>query len=619
VSQRRSGPLWTTVVGPVTGLRTPTITSYWAPLILALGALVIWTRSVRLIDLRALSDIGVFTLVTPAAFLAVGVLSASFCLALRPERPRRAVLLVHVVALIVLVMGIPSLVDGTPFRPDAWRHVGIAEYIARNGSVDPNLNAYFGWPSFFILSAFVTELLGLGRPTDLAVWAPIFFNLLNIGPLLLILRSSTRSQRLPWLALWLFYLTDWVGQDYYAPQALAYLFHLTVLGVLLRWFSTCPVPLASGIRTLLQKLPGAWAVTPPHCPPTERSGTPDKLGLLFVVFLAFSVIVSGHQLTPFVSLVSVAALVVLRLCPMRGLLIAMTVMVAGWILYQGWAFFSGHLLAVINNIGRLDQDLNTTVSDRVTGSPGHIFVVHMRLVASLTLWMLASIGAVLRLRRGYQDFSIAVLAVAPFWLLPVETYGGEMVIRVYLFALPAVAFFVATFLFGEADHPTSWLKAMAITLLSMGLFAVLLITRYGDARVNHMTVDEIAAVQYVYNVATPGSLLVAAGPNTSWQFQDMEKYRYAEFDVRSVEDREALREGDGAAVERKIDAGGSAPAFLIVTTSQENALEDIGGLPPGTLGRLVTQLTASGRFRAVFSNADAVVLVRSNQPVGARP
>ena len=593
-----------------TALRIPAMTWSWGPLILAIGALLIWTLSMRSIDLRAAPDTGILTLLPSAAFVAIGVLSVSFSLALSALRPRPPVLLLHVVALIVLVYGIPSLVDGTPFRPDVWRHIGIADYISRTGRVDPNLNAYFGWPSFFILDAFIADLVGVGGPVQLAVWAPIIFNLLFIGPLLLIFRSSTRSQRLAWFGLWLFYLTNWVGQDYYAPQALAYLLYLTMVGILLRWFSITS-PLTSRIGSLLRRLPGPRVDAPSNDESGGRVGASTRLGLLAFIFLLFSVIVTGHQLTPFVTLVTVGALVVLKLCPVRGLFVAMVVMVAGWILYQGWAFFAGHLLAVISNIGQLNQSLDTNVSDRVAGSPGHVLVVRLRLVTSLALWMIACLGALQRLRAGHHDLSLAVAALAPFCLLPLEPYGGEMVIRVYLFALPATAFFAAALLFSEADAPFSGFKTAAITLLGMGLFCILLLTRYGDLRLNHMTADEIAAVQYVYNVAAPGSLLVAAGPDTSWQFQDIEKYRYAEFQVKSADDREALRQADIAAAERKLDEGGSAPAFLIVTRSQENALEDLGGLPPGTLNHFIARLTTSGHFVAVFSTPDAVVLVPS--------
>jgi hypothetical protein len=42
---------------------------------------------------------------------------------------------------------------------------------------------------------------------------------------------------------------------------------------------------------------------------------------------------------------------------------------------------------------------------------------------------------------------MAVLGVTPFLLPVLQPYGGEMLLRVFLFALPAAAFFVARLAF----------------------------------------------------------------------------------------------------------------------------------------------------------------------------
>src|SRR6185437_5874391 len=122
----------------------------------------------------------------------------------------------------------------------------------------------------------------------------------------------------------------------------AYLFHLTVVGIVLRWFSTSPLPLAWRLRTLLQRRAGPDVFGQGGRPPELELPSRSRPGALAVVFIVFAVVVSGHQLTPFVTLATVGMLVLLGLCPTRGLLVVMTVMVAGWILYEGWAFFSGH-------------------------------------------------------------------------------------------------------------------------------------------------------------------------------------------------------------------------------------------------------------------------------------
>ena len=51
----------------------------------------------------------------------------------------------------------------------------------------------------------------------------------------LILRTLTIDRRLVWLAVWVFYLGNWVGQDYFSPQAFAYLLYLMLLAILVTW------------------------------------------------------------------------------------------------------------------------------------------------------------------------------------------------------------------------------------------------------------------------------------------------------------------------------------------------------------------------------------------------
>ena len=49
-----------------------------------------------------------------------------------------------------------------------------------------------------------------------------------------VFRGLTRNTRLVWLALWVFFIITWVGQDYFAPQAMAYALYLACIGLLVR-------------------------------------------------------------------------------------------------------------------------------------------------------------------------------------------------------------------------------------------------------------------------------------------------------------------------------------------------------------------------------------------------
>ena len=109
---------------------------------------------------------------------------------------------------------------------------GIIDYIQRNNAFNlfiDQLPAYHNWPGFFALNAFLVDVAGLDS-AELCGLGPRVLNLIDLGALLIILRSTLRDRRAIWLAIWLFFATNWVGQDYFSPQATNYFLHLVILG-----------------------------------------------------------------------------------------------------------------------------------------------------------------------------------------------------------------------------------------------------------------------------------------------------------------------------------------------------------------------------------------------------
>jgi hypothetical protein len=188
-----------------------------APIVLVLSATALWAASLTSVDVRRMGDVGLASVLPPATLAAGVLLAAGFCVALHQGRRRTPAVGLYVVVLVAMLYGTTALVEEEPRFSAAWRLAGVAEYVMRNGAVDPLLDAFFNWPAFFILVAFAARLAGLDTVLGFAVWAPVFFNLLYIGPLVLLLGAGSTDRRLVWLGVWLFLVTNWVGQDYLAP------------------------------------------------------------------------------------------------------------------------------------------------------------------------------------------------------------------------------------------------------------------------------------------------------------------------------------------------------------------------------------------------------------------
>jgi hypothetical protein len=578
------------------------------PLLVACAAVIAWGTKVQDTDLARLTDLGLATVLPVQVLAAPVLLTLAFVWSLAQRSLRVPVLLLQVVMLIVVLYGMTAMIEPVPGYKVVWRHAGVVDYISRTGTVDSTMDAYFNWPGFFILMAFLTDVLGLGSATSLGPWAPVFFNLLYLGPLWLLMRAATGDRRLIWLGVWLFFLTNWVVQDYLSPQAMTYFFYLLVLAILLRWFAARP----DGWRRWLQvldRLPGRLAAR--LSTPTRRGATPpaadlpwqQRVLLMAVVIGLFATTVSSHQLTPFAILASVTLLVVFGRCRARWLPVLMAVLLATWAVFMAGAFFEGHLGKLIADFGKLQALADANLADRLQGSAGHVLVVRLRIATVAILWGLALLGWLRRRRSGQQDGSFVLLTLAPFPLLPLQAYGGEMLLRVYFLTLPFAAFFAAAALLPGWGMGMSRRRGVTLTVACVVLVGLFTFARYGNERADYFTRSEVSAVQHLYAVAKPGSLLLAAVDNLPWKAQGYEAYTYRTLDTithvttndqqlaRTVIQRMRISEGPGA--------------YFIITRAQRAFSEGFGTFPPGRLDRLERALVASRQVKLVYENKDA--------------
>ena len=223
-----------------------------------------------------------------------------------------------------------------------------------------------------------------------------------------------------------------------------------------------------------------WAA--PADMPSSASERWQRIALISVIIGLFSVITISHQLTPFAVLGATALLVLSYRCNLIGMPLAMAAIAALWLRYGASAYWAGHGSQITSGVGNLNQSVGTNVTDRLSGSRGHEIVVYIRTAMTLAFWVLAGIGCLRRIFRGHRDFTFAILAVAPFPLVAAQSYGGEMLLRVYLFSLPFMAFFVAAMFYRSEEVGGSWKTTITIMGLSVLALSLFFVTRYGNER-----------------------------------------------------------------------------------------------------------------------------------------
>jgi hypothetical protein len=560
-------------LGPGVEERSPP--SLTAPSVLLGASILMWSASLGSIDLRAMDDTGLTSVLPVTALLAFALLTMGFCLALH-RGAGTALLLAYLVALVLMAYGTVSVVGEGLRGAVVWRHLGVTDALVRLRRPDPTIDAYFNWPGFFMLLSMVQTLAGAEALAALARWAPVVFNLLFLGPLVLIVRSVTPNRTQIWLTSWVFLVSNWISQDYLAPQALAFFFYLVLVFVLLRKF---PAGTVVGHQTF-------------HA---------DRAALAVVIVLLFAVTVASHQLTPFAALIAVSLLVVSRRCSARGLPLVMGLLAVSWLLFMAVPYLKGHAAELTSEVGSVSSAVGKNVGERVRGSAGHLFVVRIRLLFTAGMWALAALGALRQWRSRRLDVRIVLLAVAPFPLLVAQPYGGEMLLRVYLFSLPFASVLAAAALLPNEKRRLRAPVLAAVLTVMLGAF---LVSRYGNERMDQFTSQEVAAVDQLYAIVPPGGLLLAASGNLPWKDRAYEQYDY----------RTAVQLAQTTPAPQILDAVETAmqrrPASaLILTRSQRASIELLGTLPATVLQELEQHVVTSDRFRLAYANADARIFV----------
>jgi hypothetical protein len=190
-----------------------------------------------------------------------------------------------------------------------------------------------------------------------------------------------------------------------------------------------------------------------------------------------------------------------------------------------------------------------------------------------------------------------------------QPYGGEMLLRAYLFSLPFVVFFAAAVFLPLGRQPLTLARTAVLGLVSVALLAGLFFTRFGNEKIAHYTFAERQAVERLYATAPPGSLLVATSSNLPWKGEKYATYDY-ELLPRLLEKAEAPTAMGTAQVvpvlERYMRTSDAPRAYVISTRSLRN-YDALLGAKAVSATDLQRALSASPRFRKVLDNGDAVI------------
>ncbi|MFF1378147.1 lipopolysaccharide biosynthesis protein [Streptomyces sp. NPDC058308] len=571
---------------------------YWLP-VLGLGEK----------DLDDMGGLGLISVLPRPTLLGAVLLVVVFAALLRMDRPVTSLLLLTLLATVVSLHALPAVVETEPRFATAWQHLGFLEYIDRTGSAVPDLDARWSWPGFFAAATFVAQACGVSDMTEVIRWWPTAVQLLCLAPMFLLVRSLRASWRAKWAGLWIFVLSGWVGQDYFSPQGFTYLLYLAFVAILLVWFRAPRV---------------LWAKRRPGESEVEPTGRRERAVLLLVLMGLFAGTVPAHQLTPFVMLGVLTVLVLAGRCELRGLPLLFGVLVVVWLGFLAEPYWSGHFDDLFGGVGGVGGNLSSSVSGRIEGgSPTHRLVLYARVAMAGGVMACACWGWWRRRSHKYGERSLLVLTFVPFLGFGMQSYGGEMALRVFMFALPGAALLAGLALFPrtgatpeERDRDRVSLAPLAALLAGLVLMGGFLVARWGNEPFERIRPGEVTAMEYVYAHDDPTVRLLWMSndtvdnvtPSMPWGARDMEKVEYVP----------TLAPADPVLVSGLVKALKDAGphSYLMINRSQTTYLQMDAGYSRTWETRLLRHLDDREDLQKVFTNDDASIYRLTEQPDG---
>jgi hypothetical protein len=583
-------------------------------------AFALWLLALRGIRAEAMTDFGLIPALPATFFVALSLLLVSFLAVLSRSPLSGWRLGLHLVVLVLILHGTTPAVFPAPDYTWVYKHFGVVEHISRYGSVDPRLDLYQNWPGFFALAAWFDSVAGVGSPLPYAAWAPVYFGLLALLAMAFAIEALTLPVRLRWLALFVFVSANWVGQDYFAPQAFCFGLSLTVIAAVLHWCrSERPDRWVTRLSSWVRLRLGGTA-TPEQRREIQEPGRRSRLGLLLALYAIFAAVVVSHQLTPYMVIIGVAGLTVSGIVRPRWIVLGLAAIAVAYLLTRLNGVTRQYVQLV--SLNPFHNTVDKTVSNNA-GLPGRVFAANAARALSLLVWTLAAAGAILRFRRGAPVLVPLVLMVSPVAIVFGQDYGGEATYRVFLFSLPWAAFLLVSCFAaggrarGSARGDTGrrpWTSVRIMTVLA-ALLALFLPAYFGLEEVNYVRPTEVAASQFFYAHAKDGAVLAIATPyfpvrpagnydsfivpaQAEPNLTGFPRFQNRVLTARDLPDIEHLM----ATYEGRARAG-----YLVISTGMKVDSQVFQVLPPGSLDSLDAALAASPHWQPFYRNDDVVI------------
>ena len=358
----------------------------------------------------------------------------------------------------------PFLYEHSPDRT-SYAMIGFVDYIIRNGTLNPEVCFYHNWPAHSILFAILSKILGLSDPLIITGITPFFTNLFYFLALCLFRKFLffEARQEIWWPFVWIFFIINFIGQDSFCPQGMAYFLFLMFIALFL----------------LLQTKYNNY------------SKTVEGNILRIILFCSLTI---THILTPIVIVIIILIFTLYHFMLYEKkvpnyLFILSLIVFVSWTTYGAVSYFEAHLWQFIREALNFEEFFQHNVA-RV-GSTGDTSIDQISVFFTIIVLILSFAGWLIT-HSGLLKKCFTILSITPFILAPFFVYGGEILARVFLFLYLPVAFFSSAFL-----------RNLKIFTWGISVFLVVaiplhIISHYGNEEYRYVSSAERKAASFFF-------------------------------------------------------------------------------------------------------------------------
>ncbi|MBV7295639.1 hypothetical protein KRX51_06870 [Corynebacterium sp. TAE3-ERU12] len=565
------------------------------PLLALFIALGLWAWAVRRLDLDSATGAGIISVLPWQYFAALVVLAGTAAFLVQRKVQHWLLFATGAVLAIIITLTV-NIADGGAVMGTGYVHVGFADAIADRGALLLGTDARFSWPAFFTTTAVVGAWAGLPSTSGLALIYPAVITICYLPAIVTIGKALTGSAATGWLGALLFITANWGQQDYFSPQSAALLLYLAITAVVLHEMahtSVTPGTLWQMVRRTPAR-PDGWSAN-------------NVIAAEALLILLATALIIDHQLTPVALIAALAAWSLLGRTRHRSLWFGVGVIFAIWFAFGAYDWWTGHLQILIDGIGKPQNAISSGLSDRVRGDELYAAMQLMRIGWSAFFALGGAVGWLL-LRGRFPLAAAAVPVAAPIALVFGQSYGGEVILRVFLYASPFLAVLTAHAIrtaLARIDRVA--VPVLAVVILLSGVAGAT--ARGVNVFFERTPVDVLVAAREVLAIAPSGATVRPLALEGSLRTDRVGELRQPS----TLDDPDA---------EPFTNLMRQRPDYVFLTTTREAYEHIVNGQPADWYPDIARRLVRTKQYREFWRSDHVIVLERitsSDLPISEDP